>query len=57
MYSLSSLSRSLAQHYHGEHNVVLTLENGVQVQGLGDSNSEEGWAISDHSNTELQRNV
>ena len=29
----------------------------VQVQGIGSTNGEDGWAISDHSNTELQRNV
>jgi len=28
-----------------------------QVQGLGSTNSEWGYGISDHSDTQLQRNV
>lgn len=30
---------------------------GNEIQGVGSTNAEDGWAISDHSNTVLQRNV
>jgi len=44
----------VAADWADDHNRGLM---GNEVQGEGSSNGEIGWGISDHSNTDLQRNV